>query len=262
MRISSNYITRPYSQYQNRQINPDFTPASQPQVNFGQSFVPKFLKRMLVPKDVKEKAKFHCYLADKMKLYFDFNYGRGNYTVISIGRSLASVVETLGKKRRDVVCLPLSGLSYELPTKIKNIDVYREFLKSKGLTKEIIAANPDRHYVLVDNSISGRTLRNAKTFLSREDLLGNPDRLEIRSAEEIYGDKYNKLSMTYLFASDEFQEFSPVGCLHLQDLKYTFEQANYKTCGMYETKSRLFRKKLFDFSIQDIIDRSNKKRTR
>lgn len=262
MRISSNYITRPYSQYQNNQIKADIKPVSQPQVNFGQSFVPKFIKRMLVPKDVKKKAKFHCYLADKMKLYFDFNYGRRNYTVISIGRSLASVVETLGKKRRDVVCLPLSGLSYELPSEIKNIEVYREFLKSKGLTKEIIAANPDRHYVLVDNSISGRTLRNAKTFLSREDLLGNPDRLEIKSAEEIYGDKYNKLSMNYLFASDEFQEFSPVGCLHLQDLKYTFEQANYKTCGMYETKSRLFRKKLFDFSIQDIIDRSNKKRTR
>ena len=210
MRISSNYITRSYSQYPNRQIKPEITHENQLQVNFGKSFVPKFLKRMIVPKNVKENAKLHCYLADKMKLYFDFNYGRRNYTVISIGRSLASVVETLGKKRRDVVCLPLSGLSYELPSEIKNIEVYREFLKSKGLTKEIIAANPDRHYVLVDNSISGRTLRNAKTFLSREDLLGNPDRLEIKSAEEIYGDKYNKLSIIDHYQFQDYQNQQPL----------------------------------------------------
>lgn len=91
MRISSNYITRPYYQYQTKQIKADIKPVSQPQVNFGKSFVPKFLKRMIVPKNVKENAKLHCYLADKMKLYFDFNYGRRNYTVISIGLSLIHI---------------------------------------------------------------------------------------------------------------------------------------------------------------------------
>ena len=60
MRISSNYITRPYSQYPNRQIKPEITHENPLQVNFGKSFVPKFLKRMIVPKNVKENCAKKC----------------------------------------------------------------------------------------------------------------------------------------------------------------------------------------------------------
>lgn len=272
MRINSISFARPSSYYNPTDIQPkscsicanagEFAPKRE--VNFcGKTLLPKFIKRMLIPGRIKDDAGFHCYLAHKMKMFFDFNYGIRNYTVISIGRSMASMTETLGKMRRETVCLPLSGLSNGLPhQEIKDIAVYREFLKSKGLTKEIIEANPDKHYILVDNSISGDSLRNAKKFLSREDLLGNPERLETKSAEEIFGDKYNKLSLSYLFTSQRFQDYSPVGYLNLYELKNTFEQANYRTCGMYENKWTLMRKQLFDFLVQDLIDRKYKKRTR
>lgn len=197
-----------------------------------------------------------------MKMYFDFICNSKNYTVISIGRSLASIVEILGKKKRDVVCLPLSNLSDGLPAEIKHIDIYRDFLKSKGLTKEIIEANPERRYMLVDNTISGVSLQNAKSFLSREDLLGNPQRLEIVSAKDIFGEKYKKLSLDLIFANGILQQYSPVGRLDINNLENVFKQSNYKTCVEYSQKKALRRKELFDLAIDDKLDKYAKKRNR
>lgn len=240
----------------------EFVLQKEKNINFKGSIISDFFKRLRVSNTMKDDAGFHCYLAGYMKRYFDFEYGTKNYTVISIGRSMASLVETLGKKNRDTVCLPLSNLSNGLPENIKYIDVYRDFLKSKGLTKEIIEKNPHRHYILVDNSITGDSLNNAKEFLSREDLLGNPNRLEIASAENIFSNKYYELRLDMLFNSAHFQKYSPIGWLDINDLSLAFKQGDYKTCEEYSEKKALKQKELFDFVVQDKINKANKKRNR
>lgn len=219
------------------------------------SVLDKFFLRASTPKDIKIAAKNTLALGNDICKYFDKRYGKDNYTLISIGRSLAAPVEAAGLRGRHVVHLPLSSLSGGVTHEIKGVELYKEFLDSKGLTKEFIENNPERAFVLIDNSCSGESLKNAHALLGRDYLLGNPERLEIVTAEDVLGYKYRKYNMSMYFVNAPLKKYSPVGYLPVYDLRNVFRQSNYKTCTQYTDKIERDERKLFWFTVVDILNK-------
>lgn len=189
------------------------------------SFFDKLKFRLLTPLSIKRDACANYYAARNARRYLDNMFGRDSYTLIVIGRSMASVGETIGLLGRDVKLLPMSELSEGLPKNIENVDVYRKFLNSIGLNKKVIEDNPEHHFIVVDYVSGGGSLKNAHKFLSRPDLLGHPERLEMFSANELQGKKVflsAGLEMLYLF--NGLKKYSPVRSLSLTEFDKTFER--------------------------------------
>lgn len=203
------------------------------------SLVDKLKFRLLTPLFMKRDVRMNYYAACHSCQYFDKLYGRDNYTLMIIGRSVASIGETIGLLGRDVKFLPMSAISDSLPESIEHIDVYRKYLASIGLTKEFIEKNPKRSFILMDFVSSGGTLENAHKFLSRSDLLGNPDRLQTISVQRAMG--VDNLATSYLellFMFSRFKTYSPISSLSLMQLDKTFEKL--KPESGFEDKRNLF----------------------
>ncbi len=189
------------------------------------SFFEKLKLRLITPFAIKRDAKANFYAARSAKNYLDHYYGTGNYTAIIIGRSMASVGETMRLIGRDVRILPMSNLADGMPKNIENVDVYRKFLESVNLTREIIENNPKHNFLLIDYVSSGASLKNAHKFLSRPDLLGNPDRFTPISSQMLLG--FNGIMascLDCLFMLSRFKKYSPIGQLPLTKLNKVFER--------------------------------------
>ena len=129
-----------------------------------------------------DAEKFHDVLAERLKQKFDKKYGKGNYTVICIGRSVSSVGKVLGYKigEDNVKNIPMSGASrYFTDLKYVNslekngsIDNFRKYLNSIGLKKEDIE-NSDRKYIILDYRVTGKSLLGASKLMRRDDVLGD-----------------------------------------------------------------------------------------
>lgn len=189
------------------------------------SFFDKLKFRLLTPLSIKRDSCANYYAARKARHYLDNMFGADSYTLMVIGRSMATVGETMGLLGRDVRLLPMSGLSDGLPKNIEHVEVYKKFLNSIGLSKKFIEDNPDRHFIVVDYVSSGESLNNAHEFLSRPDLLGNPERLEKFSANELLQpNRILNATLELLYLLSEFKRFSPVKRLELTELDKTFER--------------------------------------
>lgn len=121
-------------------------------------------KKSLFSLDMSISSWLNCYAARHANSVLDDRYGKGNYTVMVVGRSMASVGETMRLMGRDVRFLPLSGLTFGLDCNIAHIDVYRNYLRSIGLTKDIIAQNPEHKFLLIDYACTGNSLKMPKVF--------------------------------------------------------------------------------------------------
>ena len=166
---------------------------------------------------------------------------------------MATIGETMRLMGRDVRILPMSGLADGMPQNIQNVDVYRRFLESVGLTKEIIEQNPKHKYLLLDYVSSGETLKNAHKFLSRPDLLGNPGRLETISSQTVLGcDGLMSSCLDLLFLFQRLKKYSPVQKLNFSELGKVFERL--EPDASFETKQRLFM-----FNTMKFVDRYMKK---
>ena len=128
-----------------------------------------------------DTEKFHDVLAERLKQKFDKKYGKGNYTIICIGRSLSSVGKVLGYKigEENVKNIPMSGAGrYFTDLKYVNelekngaINNFRKYLNSIGLKKEDIE-NSDRKYIILDYCVTGKSLFGATGMFRRDDVLG------------------------------------------------------------------------------------------
>lgn len=214
------------------------------------SFIKKALIRKLTPKRIKELAKINCDLAEKTILKLNNLYGEGNYSIIMLGRSLATIGETIKEMGIDVKIIPLSGLRAN--HEVKNIEVYKSFLDSIGLTKEALRSNPHKKYVLMDYVYEGISIKKGKKFLENEALLGKNENLVANAINEV-GIIDNNLYK--LFTHDRFKIVSPIGKLRLNELKDVFFQANFaKECNFNIVK---YLRKLFLFNMFDSINHGN-----
>lgn len=99
-----------------------------------------------------------------------------------------------------------------------------KYLDSICLTRNIIEQNPNHNFLLVDYVSSGESLRNAHKFLSRPDLLGNPDRIKMIPAQFLFGLNSRAVNLDFLFMLNDFKKYSPVNSLSLTELDKTFER--------------------------------------
>lgn len=125
--------------------------------------------------------KLHDAASYYIKSHLDEKYGEGKYAVITIGRSLSSIGKVLGYKigEENVINIPMSRAAQYLDQSRVNrlkkdgaIDNFRNYLATQGLEKDKISSS-EKHYVIIDYTYTGDSLRGAKKLLTRDDLLGD-----------------------------------------------------------------------------------------
>lgn len=218
--------------------------------------MPKYLKillRYFSPSRIKEMAQMNLFVANKVKGYFDKLYGAENYTVIAVGRSVASIAETMKALDTDVKIIPLSGLRDGLPRIIPNLQEYENYLNSIGISKQNFAQNPNKKYILFDYSSSGNTLEAAQKLFEQKLLFPNNGQLTNISINEIMNENFLTSELSVLFNLNRFKIFSPVGKLNIFDLKKCFAQSTPQTAEEYSSKAAMYIRKLFLFHIFDNI---------
>ena len=142
--------------------------------------------------EIKEDIELHQFAAEAIKKVLDAEYKRGNYVVITIGRSLSSISKLLEMKigKENVKNIPMSSLrrfyvigdsydEFEDVTKninkLKGIENFKAYLNKLGLSRQKIN-NSKKHYIIMDYTASGASLQGAYTVLTSDKLLGNDKR--------------------------------------------------------------------------------------
>ena len=220
----------------------------------------RFLIEQFTPKRIKELAQINCFAADKVKTYFDKLYGQNNYTVIAIGRSVASIAETMKYLGADTKIIPLSGLKSDLPNSIPNVETYKSYLNKIGINLEALTKNPNRKYILFDYSYSGNSLGNCDTFFRKNIFKSNPQNLINKSINEVLKEDFQN-NFHLLFSLNRFKDFSSVGKLNIMDLKNCFTQANESTALEYKSNMAKYLRKIFLFNVCKYIKKGNFKNT-
>lgn len=134
-------------------------------------------------------------------------YGKGNYKVITLGRSLSSIGKSLGCKigEENVINMPISDANmFIYPEYLKMwmkkwpTDGLNKFLENNNLTKEIVE-NSDKKYVLIDFCYTGDSLRGCKNLLEQDYFMGkkNLETIDFKDClprSEYYNDFHNDLN--------------------------------------------------------------------
>ena len=224
-----------------------------PQKYNKMSRLDKFILRKFTPLRLKELAMTTCDIAERVKTKFDNLFGENNYMVIAVGRSIASVAETLGFMGNESKILPMSELSYRLPQNIPDKDVYKQYLDKIGLTKELIQNNPEKKFVLMDYAVSGDSLDTAKEFLELPEFLGKSENFISREINH-YIPSFKVKNLLYY---ERFKNFAPIGKLPLDKLKDVFQQADSTTSNEGRFNICQYIRKLFLFNVLDSLKRDN-----
>ncbi len=214
----------------------------------------KLLLRYFSPTRIKEMAQINIYAANKIKSYFDGLYGKNNYTLIAIGRSVSSIAETTKALGADVKIIPLSGLRSGLPEDIPNKDVYKKYLDSIGINKDNFEQSVQKKYILIDYSYYGNSLDAAQTFLTQNFLSSNKNKLLCMSINSLLNEEFYNRDWHLLFSLNRFKLYSMVGKLNIDNLKNVFIQANSSTAEEYHSRAAQYIRKLFLFHVFDKLN--------
>lgn len=206
-----------------------------------------------IPFRMQELAKTTCEIASKVKDKYDRIFGKNNYMIIALGRSIASVAEAFNFLGGEAKVIPLSKLGYFLPKRIPDVDKYREYLTQIGLTKQIIQEHPEKKFILMDYSVSGDSLSTAKEFLENPELLGKSENFIDREINPTI----NSLNILKLFYHERFKNFSPVGKLTLDNLKDVSIQGDSATSKEGRGNICQFVRKMFLFNLLDVLHQDN-----
>ncbi len=134
-------------------------------------------------------GKIHAYAADCIQNTFDKRFGKNNYLVILIGRSLSSIGKSLGLKigEKNVVDIPMScadrfftfagSLSeyQKFLDSVKQEDglkTFLRYLKKHNLSKKDIETS-GKNYILMDYCFTGESLKGAEQFFKSDEIWGN-----------------------------------------------------------------------------------------
>lgn len=213
------------------------------------------------PKDYTEQ---HNFAAESVKQNLDEMYGEGNYTVITVGRSLSTIGKSLAARigEDNVINLPVSGISFftdiittneytrlinSLNEKCKKEDLV-DFLIKNQLSKQQIN-NSDHMYVLMDYSVTGQSLQSVYTLLTQDDIWGKGDNITYLSINEVLPDKHQMtpkiISNLY---NENYKECSPVAKCYNLTKKNLKDSMNY--LNFYSDKAAK-KVQLFIFSLYD-----------
>ena len=217
----------------------------------------KYILDRVTPNVIEHDANTNYELACSLKTYLKERYGEfKNYTILSIGRSLASCCETLRNMGANIKFLPMSGLrdrSFSCVTE-EGVSAYGKYLSSIGLTKEQILNNPTHKYIMMDYTSSGTSLRKAHEFLTWEELLSDAPNIETLSTEEALD-----FSQNLELSGQKLKRYSTEDRLEVDELEkvfkasdpYKYDFHNYK--GSYDNLcTKLFRLRMFE-----ILDNNN-----
>ena len=217
--------------------------------NYAQMTTTDILElRNATPKRIIEMAKVNCCLAQNIKNSLDTKYGEKNYTIISIGRSVAPLTEALQDMDVNTKFVPLSGMKKRCNYSESSIKTFKEYLESIGLSKRELDDNPKHTYILFDYAASGLGLENTHKLLQREELLGKHVNLITKEANQFIQYSWRKL-----FAAVRFKEFSPVGKCPNNHLENIFAQSSPETAKEYKSEMAKLIRKLFRFSVLDCL---------
>lgn len=210
--------------------------------------------------------RLHNFAANAIQATFDRQYGKNNYVVITIGRSLSSISKALEIKIGEdkVKNIPLSAADelyttgesledYERRirsiTELHGFDTFKQYLASIGLDKETIE-NSGKQYIIMDFAASGRSLAGAYTILTSNELLGNRKRnITTASMADITALTGNAIHpvLNQMLNACEFKKYSYVDNLHTK-LENVSTASNYTQFGK---KKEIQLKKLFGFMLLD-----------
>lgn len=221
--------------------------------NYAQMTTTDILElRNATPKRIIEMAKVNCSLAKKVKESFDTKYREGNYTIISIGRSVAALTEAIQDMGANTKFIPLSSMKRKIAYSEKTIEPLQRYLTSIGLTKEVIKNNPNHKFILFDYAASGLGLENTHKLLEKEELLGKNENLISKEANP-----FIKYSWRKLFAAVRFKQYSPVGKCPNKNLECIFQQSSTDTAIEYKSDMAKIIRKLFRFNVIDCLKNNN-----
>ena len=213
-------------------------------------------------------VRIHNFAANAIKETFDKQYGKNNYVVITIGRSLSSISKTLGLKigEDNVKNIPLSAANeffitgeslndYEKSiksiTELYGFNTFKKYLSSIGLDKETIE-NSGKQYIIMDFTASGRSLAGAYTILTSNELLGNSKRnittASMSDITALTGHAIHQV-LDQMLNACEFKKYSYVDNLHTK-IENIGSASDYTQFGK---KKEIRLKKLFGFMLLDEI---------
>ncbi len=133
-------------------------------------------------------------MVEMSEKWLDEKYGKGNWVFVSIGRSLEELADSLSYKGHDTKIFPISGiydsgLNAEGIAQQKSFEIYEEFLKKIGISKEAIEKD-GRNYLFTDYCDTGATIQTVKKLLKNH--LGiNSENVDFKDFTTLYEEAYN-----------------------------------------------------------------------
>ena len=219
----------------------------------------------------KQETEQHNFAAEAIRQNLDKEYGKNNYTVITIGRSLASISKALAARIGEdrVKNLPMSEISYF--SKFTSVEDYQyyidrlkrkynkndllDFLSKMQLSKEKIN-NTDHKYIIMDYSISEDSLRSAYALLTQDEILGNKNyNISYSPINELLPPHLMTSKVLSCLCRQDYKEYSPIGkCVNLKksDLNRAMNYLNFYNA------QRIKDTQLFIFSLYDSFYNSDK----
>lgn len=207
----------------------------------------------------------HHDVAKGMQSTLDMLYGKNNYKVIIIGRSLSSIGKVLGYRigADNVVNIPFSqayrfmDIENIFPSYLAQETKYlNKFLSSCGLGKEDIKSS-SKHYIVTDYCCSGASLKGVKNLLSSENVWGKHKRIHYADVMELIPDEVQSgyADLRSILSRENLKPFAFVYKLrHFVDIQNSFKLP-YKELDM----TKLFWFKLLDNEFKGIPRITSKK---
>ena len=211
----------------------------------------------VTPNFIKEDADTNYDLACSLKTYFQENYGDfKDFTILSIGRSLASCCEALKHMGANIKFLPFSNLRYRSFGGVteEGVSAYIKYLSSIGLSKEQIINNPTHKYIIMDYTSSGESLRRAYEFLTWPELLSDAPNIEKLSSDEALD-----FSQNLTLSGQTLKRYSPIERLEVNELENVFKASEPYKYDFHHYKDSYDHlcTKLFKLRMFEILDNNN-----
>lgn len=158
--------------------------------------------------------------ADLLKINLDEYYGQDNYTIVSIGRSPATIARCFDRRGLSVIYCPISGFredDIERFRGTKAYEVYLDFLQNQGLNN-VNLNQSDKKMIVYDYTETASSLKAFRDLLV-DDLNLPKDKIIIRSInqdlEDIASDKDKVLGfINNTFRLNESQLYGGIPQLH------------------------------------------------